>query len=159
MRYCKPDYYEAFRCLAGKCPDTCCAGWQIYIDEDSLERYEQVEGPFGNRLKNSIDWQEGAFFQCGRRCAFLNEQDLCDLYAELGEEALCETCTRYPRHIEEFEGLRELSLSLSCPEAARIMLYCILPNLRRRNRWLPVGRNRGAAAGIFHLHLFLRCCL
>lgn len=122
MRYCKPDYYDDFQCLAGDCPDTCCAGWQIYIDEDSLERYEQVEGPFGNRLKNSIDWQEGAFFQCGRRCAFLNEQDLCDLYAELGEDALCETCTRYPRHIEEFEGLRELSLSLSCPEAARIML-------------------------------------
>lgn len=35
---------------------------------------------------------------------------------------LCDTCRRYPRHIEEFEGLRELSLSLSCPEAARIFL-------------------------------------
>ena len=35
---------------------------------------------------------------------------------------LCDTCRKYPRHIEEFEGLREYSLSLSCPEAARIFL-------------------------------------
>ena len=35
---------------------------------------------------------------------------------------LCDTCRNYPRHIEEFEGLREVSLSLSCPEAARILL-------------------------------------
>lgn len=35
---------------------------------------------------------------------------------------LCDTCRNYPRHIEEFEGLREISLSLSCPEAARILL-------------------------------------
>lgn len=35
---------------------------------------------------------------------------------------LCDTCRRYPRHIEEFEGMREISLSLSCPEAARIIL-------------------------------------
>ena len=34
----------------------------------------------------------------------------------------CKTCRNYPRHIEEFEGLREISLSLSCPEAARIFL-------------------------------------
>ena len=35
---------------------------------------------------------------------------------------LCKTCTRYPRHYEEFENLREISLSLSCPAAARMIL-------------------------------------
>lgn len=35
---------------------------------------------------------------------------------------LCDTCRNYPRHIEEFEDLREISLSLSCPEAASILL-------------------------------------
>ena len=39
-----------------------------------------------------------------------------------GPDMLCDTCRKYPRHIEEFEGLRELSLSLSCPEAARLLL-------------------------------------
>ena len=38
------------------------------------------------------------------------------------ECALCDTCGRYPRHVEEYEDVREYSLSLSCPEAARIIL-------------------------------------
>ena len=92
MRYLKPDYFEDFKCIAGECPDTCCAGWQIMIDEESLDYYGEVHGTFGKRLRDSIDWQEGAFYQCEKRCAFLNEKDLCDIYTELGEGALCNTC-------------------------------------------------------------------
>lgn len=122
MRYIKPDYYDNFKCVADKCPDTCCAGWQIMIDEESMERYGAVKGDFGRRLVNSIDWQEGCFYQSDRRCAFLNEKNLCDLYTALGSDALCNTCKNYPRHTEEYEGLRELSLSLSCPIAAEMIL-------------------------------------
>jgi len=122
MRYIKPDYYDDFCCTADQCPDTCCAGWQIIIDDESLERYAEVQGDFGKRLRRNIDWQEGAFYQDHRRCAFLNEQNLCDLYTVLGSEALCDTCRKYPRHVEEYEGLREWSLSLSCPVAAEIIL-------------------------------------
>lgn len=39
MRYLKPHFYDKFVCTAGACPDTCCAGWQIMIDEESLDRY------------------------------------------------------------------------------------------------------------------------
>ena len=35
---------------------------------------------------------------------------------------MCRTCATYPRHIEEFEDLREVTLSLSCPEVARILM-------------------------------------
>ncbi len=122
MQYCKPIYFEDFVCVAGACPDTCCAGWQIVIDEDSLEKYGAVEGSFGSRLRNSIDWLEGCFYQHERRCAFLNDGDLCDIYSRLGPDALCDTCRLYPRHVEEYEGVREWSLSLSCPVAARELL-------------------------------------
>ena len=123
MRYVKPAFYDTFACTADQCPDTCCAGWQIVIDEDTLEKYEQVQGSFRNRLMNSIDWEEGCFYQDSRRrCAFLNEKNLCDLYLALGEDGFCDTCRNYPRHTEEFEGIREYSLSLSCPVAARIIL-------------------------------------
>lgn len=122
MRYLKPHYYDKFVCTAGDCPDSCCAGWQIVIDETSLERYGNEKSEFGTRLRNSIDWDEECFYQNNRRCAFLNEENLCDMYIEAGSEMLCDTCRRYPRHIEEFEGMREISLSLSCPEAARIIL-------------------------------------
>ena len=124
MRYLKPHYYDKFVCTAADCPDTCCAGWQIMIDEDSLDRYGKEPGEFGKRLRNSIDWEEECFYQNNSRCAFLNDKNLCELYKELGPDALCDTCRMYPRHTEEYEGLRELSLSLSCPEAARIMLSC-----------------------------------
>ncbi len=97
------------------------------IDEASLERYGKEPGEFGRRLRNSIDWEEECFYQNNRRCAFLNEEDLCDLYKALGPDALCDTCRLYPRHTEEYEGLRELSLSLSCPEAAKIILSCKEP--------------------------------
>ncbi len=127
MRYLKPHYYDKFVCTAGECPDTCCAGWQIMIDEDSLDRYGNEPGEFGKRLRNSIDWEEECFYQNDSRCAFLNDKNLCDLYKALGPDALCDTCRLYPRHTEEYEGLRELSLSLSCPEAARIMLSCKEP--------------------------------
>lgn len=122
MLYVKPGFYDDFHCLAGKCPDTCCAGWQIAIDDDSLERYAQVKGPFGNRLYRSIDWKKGVFHQDCGHCSLLTEDKLCGLYPELGGESLCTTCREYPRHVEEFLGRRELSLGLSCPEAARLLV-------------------------------------
>lgn len=122
MEYIYPDYYDEFRCTADQCPNTCCAGWQIYIDEKSLKKYLKQKGPFGSRLKNSIDAREGCFHRYDNRCAFLNEENLCDICLEMGEQHLCRTCEQYPRHTEEYENVREVSLSLSCPEAARIML-------------------------------------
>ena len=123
MLISKPDYYDEFACIAGECEETCCAGWQIVIDDEALEYYKAVKGDFGKILKESIDWEEGVFRQDSeRRCAFLNENNLCNLYTALGEKSLCKTCTNYPRHIEEFENIREYTLSVSCPEVARILL-------------------------------------
>lgn len=127
MLYTIPHYYKKFQCIAGECPDTCCAGWQIVIDDRTREKYRRAEGAFGNRLHNSIDWKESCFQQYEGRCAFLNDENLCDIYQEAGKEMLCRTCRNYPRHIEEFEGSREISLSLSCPEAARLILSCREP--------------------------------
>ncbi len=127
MEYRFPYYFEDFCCTAAECEDTCCAGWAIMIDDESLEKYEKMDGAFGNRLRNSIDWKEGSFLQYNKRCAFLNDDNLCDIHIEAGEGMLCDTCKNYPRHMEEYEGLREGSLSLSCIEAAKIILGCTEP--------------------------------
>ncbi len=37
MQITRPDFYKEFSCIAGSCPDTCCAGWQIMIDKKSLK--------------------------------------------------------------------------------------------------------------------------
>ena len=122
MIYTVPEYYNQFQCLASACPATCCAGWQIVIDEKTQEKYRNYQGSFGNRLKNSIDWKDGTFQQYHGRCAFLNEENLCDIHIEAGHDALCRTCRRYPKHVEVYENEREVSLSLSCPAAARLIM-------------------------------------
>ena len=122
MEYIYPEYLYDFQCEASACKDTCCAGWNIAIDSVSMKKYKNYPGFFGNRLRNSIDWERGAFEQYNGRCVFLNEENLCDIYKEAGEGMLCKTCTRYPRHYEEYENLREISLSLSCPAAAKMVL-------------------------------------
>ena len=122
MRYTVPEYYKKFKCLASDCPATCCAGWQIMIDDKSLKKYASCPGIFGNRLVNSINWEEERFKQYHSRCAFLNEQNLCDIHLEKGSDFLCRTCRRYPKHVEVYENEREISLSLSCPMVARLLL-------------------------------------
>ena len=128
MLYVKPNYYDKFKCIADQCEATCCAGWQIVIDEASMERYQKEDSPYGDILRERIDFSEGVFKQDAcKRCAFLDSDNLCDMYKHLGEESLCATCTNYPRHIEEFENLREITLAISCPEVARIILRQMEP--------------------------------
>lgn len=125
MIYIFPDYYEEFSCTADRCEDTCCAGWQIMIDDRSLAKYKKAvfTDKFRGKLLRSIDWREQSFRQDEqKRCAFLNEKNLCDMYTAMGKNSLCKTCKNYPRHIEEFENVRDITLSLSCPEVAKILL-------------------------------------
>lgn len=127
MQFTIPHYYNKFHCVAGECTDTCCAGWAIMIDDLTKKRYQMRKDAFGRRLNQWIDWKDGSFKQCGGRCAFLNKDNLCDIYQEAGPGMLCKTCRDYPRHIEEYEGVREISLSLSCEEAAGLILGCEEP--------------------------------
>lgn len=125
-----PHYYKEFKCIGDKCSDTCCAGWEVVVDDEASLYYKTVEGPFGDRLRSHmvIDQDEETVFVLHNgNCPFLNEKKLCDIYTELGEDKLCTTCTEFPRFTEEFEDLREIGISLSCPEAARILLDSEIP--------------------------------
>lgn len=123
MRYIIPDYYQEFTCIADRCTDTCCAGWQIMIDDRSYRKYRRMRGAYAKTLKQSVDWKQHCFRQTGDlRCAFLNEDNLCEMYRNLGPQSLCKTCHNYPQHIEEFENVRRISLSVSCPEVARMLV-------------------------------------
>ena len=129
LRY--PEYYERFQCIAGRCEDTCCAGWEIDIDDESYEEYMRVPGAFGERLRESIkeypsedeDIYEnhGFILKNGRRCPFLNQDNLCDMILELGEPSLCYVCTHTPRNYFEYDNTREITISPSCPEAGRLI--------------------------------------
>ena len=124
MKIRVPEYFKDFKCIASKCEDTCCAGWGIVIDDATYDRYKNVQGEFGDILRSEIVHEAGEniFVLKGNNCPFLNEEKTCDIYINIGEENLCYTCQQYPRYTEEFGSLREVGISLSCPEAARIML-------------------------------------
>ena len=42
MKISYPNYYFDFHCIGGSCEATCCKGWKIQIDDDSLKRYKKI---------------------------------------------------------------------------------------------------------------------
>ncbi|MBO2517663.1 MAG: hypothetical protein CW338_10445 [Clostridiales bacterium] len=119
-----PDYYDEFRCTASACRHTCCAGWEIDIDEESLERYEKLQGQIGERVRASISREGEPHFRLTpeERCPLLNENGLCDLYTACGAESLCQICTDHPRFRNFFTERVEIGLGMVCEEAARLIL-------------------------------------
>lgn len=128
MKLCIPNYYKKFHCIADKCNHSCCsAGWEIDIDEETLNYYNSVSGKLGDKLKQNIvnnsDNTSKCFNLCeNNNCPFLNSNKLCEIYINLGEEHLCNICTEHPRFYEWFDNYKELGIGLCCEEAARIIL-------------------------------------
>ncbi len=124
MELLKPDFYDAFVCIASRCRDTCCAGWEIEVDEETLKKYGEVPGNFGRSLRSRISQEEdGAYFTLapGRRCPFLNERNLCEIYLQLGEDMLCDICREHPRFYQWFGDYTEAGLGLCCEEVCRLL--------------------------------------
>lgn len=120
-----PNYYKKFSCIADKCPDTCCAGWEIVVDPESLSRYESLSGDYAEKIRSliSVDCDgDSIFTHADNRCPFLLDSGLCEMYIELGHDSLCRTCRLFPRHVTYFGARKETGISLSCPEAARIIM-------------------------------------
>lgn len=119
-----PDYYKDFKCTAEKCRDNCCIGWEIDIDERTMEYYRSVQGEMGERLRTNISAEGTPHFVLGEneRCPFLNGHNLCDIILTLGENHICDICTRHPRYINRFGDLTEMGVGLACEEAARLIL-------------------------------------
>lgn len=125
MRYYYPDYFDSFRCVGGKkCPDSCCHIWQIAVDKKTLKKYNKVKGELGSRMRKRIDRKTGHIKPHGKdnRCEFLNDDNLCDIVLELGEDYLCHTCHTHPRHEEVYHNVRERSLAITCPLVCKELL-------------------------------------
>ena len=118
-----PSYYEKFHCIADQCKDNCCYGWEIDIDEGTMDYYRSLGGELGKEITSHI--REGEENTMIMRedgyCPFLNEKKLCDICIKMGEEALSEICTEFPRFTMEYEDVREKILSLACEEVGNIM--------------------------------------
>ncbi|MBQ3008502.1 MAG: flagellin lysine-N-methylase [Oscillospiraceae bacterium] len=135
MRVYAPDYYKDFHCLAGDCKHSCCIGWEIDIDSETLDYYNSVEGQFGQRLRNSISLDETPHFCMAEdeRCPFLNEKGLCDIMLELGFDKVSQICDDHPRFRNFYSDRTEIGLGMSCEAVAqqiislkdKVQLICI----------------------------------
>lgn len=95
------------------------------MDEEAANRYASVPGEMGARLRgHMVVEKDEIYFAMGanRRCPFLNQQNLCELILELGEDSLCDICREHPRHYEWFGDYTEVGLGLCCEEAGRLLL-------------------------------------
>lgn len=111
-----PDYCRDFRCKAGSCVHTCCAGWIIGIDETSLERFKKDPG-VSDKIK------DGCFvLREDGRCPFLRDDNLCQMIIDHGEDYLCDICREHPRFYNRFDDHVEAGIGLVCEEACRLAL-------------------------------------
>lgn len=125
MKYLFMELYSDFQCVGGACPDTCCRGWKISVDEVSMRKYGELEEPLRSKILANMgeeDGQKVIKLDSERNCPFLNEQGLCAMYELISPDALCNTCQVYPRKIVDYYDVTLLTVALSCPEVARMLL-------------------------------------
>lgn len=124
----KPDYYDEFSCIADRCSFTCCKEWKIAVDDDTYSKWINMPIPGRTRLRNGIegvlsdkvrDRADGSEIVLGADCIcpFFNENGLCDIVLEYGEENISHTCHTFPREVHEGDDRIELTLTMGCPEA------------------------------------------
>lgn len=117
------SYYPKFKCIAEKCQHTCCAGWTVNIDENTLSVYKNQASDFSKALKNGINFKKSKFkLDKSRRCAFLNQKNLCEIITNLGETSLCQVCRDHPRFKTFFDNGTEIGLGFCCERATQIIL-------------------------------------
>lgn len=120
-----PSFYKDFKCIAGDCPDSCCQGWEVDADAQSLEYYKTLTGDIRKKIDSVLDKDEfgNTIFRLAhkKRCPFLNHENLCDMHIAIGAEHTPYTCRMFPRFINDFGGTREMGVSFSCPVASDMM--------------------------------------
>ena len=124
MKLLAPEYYNDFKCIADKCRHSCCVGWEIDVDGDTMARYEALDSGYGPEIIGSIEKGDTPHFRlCEKdRCPHLDERGLCRIITELGEGYLCHICREHPRFYNDTPYGKEVGLGMSCEEAARIVL-------------------------------------
>jgi lysine-N-methylase len=136
----RPAYSESFRCIGSSCEDTCCQGWSVPIDEATHQRYHDLPAsPLRTLIVDNLvriekkpnEAEPSAAKPAGfakirmdaaNQCPLLSEDRLCRIQQAYGERLLSHSCATYPRIVSTVERVEERALTLSCPEAARLVL-------------------------------------
>jgi len=132
QRMLAPQYVLQFSCIGPECEDTCCQGWRVFVDQTTYRTYRRLrhlelrplldKAVKRNRSNPTPQHYAKIVMDEKGKCPLLSPEGLCRVHAELGEEYLCTVCAVYPRINHMVDGVLERSLTMSCPEAARLAL-------------------------------------
>lgn len=127
----QPEYVSNFSCIGSACEDHCCKQWDITLDKNTYKKYLKSEIPGVKNIaienialtkKSHSSWAMVRLNEKGN-CSYLESDNLCQIHRTMGPEALSKTCSNYPRHNVFYKKEVIESLTLSCPEAARKVLF------------------------------------
>lgn len=118
----QPKFYKSFYCLGGECVITCCQRWRIDYEYDEIEKL--INSDCSDSLKKLINESFLPIPQKNKmmikltednKCPFYNEEGLCSIQKELGEEYLSFVCKSYPRKAMHYTNFVLRSCTISCP--------------------------------------------
>lgn len=118
--------YDKFKCTADKCKFTCCRGWDVNVDTKTYNKWREKDN--FNYLLDNVRFikshGENTYLikkETKGDCPFLSNEGLCNIVIDHGDEYLSLTCRSFPRIENDFEDVKELTLSCSCPEVVNII--------------------------------------
>ncbi|HCM91862.1 MAG TPA: hypothetical protein DIS78_04785 [Lachnospiraceae bacterium] len=123
MKIHKISWFDDFKCMGGDCPQTCCRGWLIPLDEDDLERFKCEKGLLGIRLLAATGAYTRTRMNLGSgECTFHTREGLCSLQLKKGHDFIPWACRSFPRFYRNYGDFEERYLDLSCFAAARLFI-------------------------------------
>ena len=119
-------------------------GWSVDVDQATFEKYRTVPaGPLRTLMDKSVLRSPEANggdtpapfariqMSPSLQCPFHNAEQLCQIQVEHGAEYLSHTCATFPRSVFDIDHFKVATLTLACPEAARLVL--LTPNILSMN--------------------------
>lgn len=111
--------------MAGECPSTCCAGWNIRIDAEAMERFRSLsDGDQREDILQHIKKKRDGYYFMNRpdgSCEMLDPDGLCRIQRRSREEMLCITCRKFPRLAGKTGEDYRMSMAASCPVVAEYL--------------------------------------
>lgn len=128
----QPKYYSKFQCDPITCHETCCERWKIIVDKNTYEKYIHSENVIIKEIaktgisinETSINDDDFAIINLNNEmvCPFLGQNDLCQIFINMGESSLSKTCKSYPRATTLVNDVIERGLEMSCSVATELAL-------------------------------------
>lgn len=116
-----PTFYRDFKCIANRCTDSCCIGWEIDIDSATYDKYRLMLESFQKNIA-VCDGVAHFVLTQDERCPFLQKDGLCKIILEHSEDMLCDICREHPRFYEWYGNYKDAGVGLCCEEAVRLLL-------------------------------------